>query len=74
MSESDIKLENLVSPPKLSGEINCRAFNLLDGYNPPRAYFATDCGTFYIILGEAQIASMVADGANILHKQIAQKK
>ena len=56
--------------PKLSGEVRVRAFNFLTSYDPPRAYFATDHGTFYIVWGDAQIASYIEDASAYIAKKI----
>ena len=56
--------------PRLTGEVKVRAFNFLTSYEPPRAYFATDHGTFYIVWGDAQIASYVEDASAYIAKKI----
>jgi hypothetical protein len=55
---------------KLTGELKCRAFNLLTGYDMPRAYIASDRGMFYVEMGDAQIASFIKDGGDYLAKKL----
>lgn len=72
----DGKVEQMIAHHslRLNGKISCRAFNLLTGYDPPRAFFATDHGSFFIELGDAQIALFIEDGGAYLYKKIKEQK